>query len=205
MKLGEFGELNFGAARTTWYRSQEYYDSGAWRGTWELDGGGALMNQSIHYIDLLLYLMGPVEEVHAYCATRAHERIEVEDIAVASLKFKSGALGLIEGNTAAYPGYSATLDIFGNNGSVIMENDQVKEWNFKNGNQYTKASKEVVKTSASSNKMSSYESHKRQYDDIVHAILEKRDPLVTGEEARKSLQLILAIYESAKSGSPVKL
>ncbi|TQR17477.1 Gfo/Idh/MocA family protein [Psychrobacillus soli] len=205
MNLGEFGQLNFGAARTTWYRSQEYYDSGAWRGTWELDGGGALMNQSIHYIDLLLYLMGPVEEVHAYCATRAHERIEVEDIAVASLKFKSGALGLIEGNTAAFPGYSATLDIFGNNGSVIIENDLVKEWNFKNGNEYTKASKEVVKTSASSNKMSSYESHKRQYDDIVHAILEKRDPLVTGEEARKSLVLILAIYESARSGSPVKL
>lgn len=93
------------------------------RGTWELDGGGTLMNQSIHFIDLLLYLMGPVEEVHAYCATRAHERIEVEDIAVASLKFKSGALGLIEGNTAAYPEYSATLVIFGKNGSVISEND----------------------------------------------------------------------------------
>lgn len=205
LDLGEFGQLNFGAARTTWYRSQEYYDSGAWRGTWELDGGGALMNQSIHYIDLLLYLMGPVEEVYAYCVTRAHERIEVEDIAVASIKFKSGALGLIEGNTAAYPGYSATLDIFGNNGSVVIENDQVKEWNFKDGNQYTKASKEVLKTSASSSKMSSYESHKRQYEDIVHAILEKREPLVTGEEALKSLELILAIYESARSGSPVKL
>ncbi|MEI4768655.1 Gfo/Idh/MocA family oxidoreductase [Psychrobacillus sp. FJAT-51614] len=205
MDLGKFGQLNFGAARTTWYRSQEYYDSGAWRGTWELDGGGALMNQSIHYIDLLLYLMGPVEEVHAYCATRAHERIEVEDIAVASLKFKSGALGLIEGNTAAYPGYSATLDIFGNDGSVIIENDEVKEWNFKNGNQYTKALREVVKTSASSNKMASFESHKKQYQDIVHAISEKRDPLVTGEEARKSLELILAIYESARSGRPVKL
>lgn len=205
MDLGEFGQLNFGAARTSWYRSQEYYDSGAWRGTWELDGGGALMNQSIHYIDLLLYLMGPIEEVYAYCATRAHERIEVEDIAVASLKFKSGALGLIEGNTAAYPGYSATLDIFGNNGSVIIENDQVKEWNFKSGNSYTKSTKEVVQTSASSSKMSSYTSHKRQYEDIVHAILEKRDPLVTGEEARKSLALILAIYESARSGRPVKL
>lgn len=205
MDLGEFGQLNFGAARTTWYRSQEYYDSGAWRGTWELDGGGTLMNQSIHYIDLLLYLMGPVEEVHAYCATRAHERIEVEDIAVASIKFKSGALGLIEGNTAAYPGYSATLDIFGNNGSVIIENDRVKEWNFKNGKQYTKATNKVAKKSASSNKMFSYDSHKRQYQDIVNAITEKRDPLVTGEEARKSLELILAIYESARSGSPVKI
>lgn len=205
MNLGEFGQLNFGAARTTWYRSQEYYDSGAWRGTWELDGGGALMNQSIHYIDLLLYLMGPVEEVHAFCATRAHERIEVEDIAVATLKFKSGALGLIEGNTAAYPGYSATLDIFGNNGSVVIENDQVKEWNFRNGKQYSNSRIKEVVTNASSHKMSSYESHKRQYQDIVNAISEKRDPQVTGEEARKSLELILAIYESAKSGKTVKL
>lgn len=205
LDLGELGQLNFGAVRTTWYRSQEYYDSGAWRGTWELDGGGALMNQSIHYIDLLLYLMGPVDEVHAYCVTRAHERIEVEDIAVVSLKFKSGALGLIEGNTAAYPGYSATLDIFGNNGSVIIENDQVKEWNIKNGKRYSKNTREVVSTNASSNKMSSYKSHKRQYQDIISAILEKRNPLVTGEEARISLECILAIYESAKSGRPVKL
>lgn len=205
MDLGEFGQLNFGAARTTWYRSQEYYDSGAWRGTWELDGGGALMNQSIHYIDLLLYLMGPVKEVHAFCATRAHERIEVEDIAVATLKFKSGALGLIEGNTAAYPGYSATLDIFGSNGSVVIENDQVKEWNFRNGKPYIKDRIKEEITSASSHKMSSYESHKRQYQDIVNAISEKRDPQVTGEEARKSVELILAIYESAKSGRTVKL
>ncbi len=171
---GQFGQLNFGAARTTWYRSQEYYDSGAWRGTWELDGGGALMNQSIHYIDLLLYLMGPVEEVHGYCATRAHENIEVEDIAVASLKFKSGALGLIEGNTAAYPGYSATLDIFGSNGSVIVENDQIKNLNFRNGYSYKKAENVVASTSASSNKMTSYQSHKRQYQDIINAILEKK-------------------------------
>lgn len=202
---GEFGQLNFGAARTTWFRSQEYYDSGAWRGTWELDGGGALMNQSIHYIDLLLYLMGPVEEVHAYCATRAHERIEVEDIAVASIKFKSGALGLIEGNTAAYPGYSATLDLFGSNGSVIIENDHVKEWNFRSGNQYENKQIEAVKTSASSNKMATHESHKRQYEDIINAIRENREPLVTGEEAKKALELILAIYQSAREGKPIKL
>jgi UDP-N-acetyl-2-amino-2-deoxyglucuronate dehydrogenase len=202
---GEFGQLNFGAARTTLFRSQEYYDSGAWRGTWELDGGGALMNQSIHYIDLLLNVMGPVDEVHAFCATRAHEKIDVEDIAVASLKFKSGALGLIEGNTAAYPGYGATLDIFGENGSVIIEQDHVKEWNFKSGKPYSRTTGEAVKSSASSPNLDSYESFKRQYQDIVAAIQENRDPLVTGEEARKSLELILAIYESARMGKPVKL
>ncbi|RHW37619.1 gfo/Idh/MocA family oxidoreductase [Lysinibacillus yapensis] len=205
LSKGLFGQLNFGAARTTWYRSQEYYDSGAWRGTWELDGGGALMNQSIHYIDLLLYLMGPVEEVFGYCATRGHERIEVEDISVASLKFKSGALGLIEGNTAAYPGYSASLEIFGNNGSVVIKNDQVEEWNFRDGKTYTKAKNEGIASSPSTNKITNYQSHKRQYHDIINAIINVREPLVTGEEARNSLELVLAIYESAKIGKPVKL
>ncbi|MEH7224235.1 Gfo/Idh/MocA family oxidoreductase [Bacillus sp. JJ1566] len=201
---GEFGQLNFGAARTTIYRSQEYYDSGAWRGTWELDGGGALINQSIHYIDLLLYVMGPVDEVHAYTATRAHERIEVEDIAVATVKFKSGALGLIEGNTTAYPGFSTTLDIFGTNGSVIIENDHVREWKFKSGLEYEKKQTEIEKN-MSSNIVKSNQSFVKQYTDVVQAIFENRKPLVTGEEARRSLELILAIYQSAREGRPVKL
>ncbi len=201
---GEFGQLNFGAARTMIYRSQEYYDSGAWRGTWELDGGGALINQSIHYIDLLLYVMGPVDEVYAYTATRAHERIEVEDIAVATVKFKSGALGLIEGNTTAYPGFSTTLDIFGTNGSVIIENDNVKEWKFKSGLEYENKQNQI-ENNVSSNVVKSNESFVKQYTDVVQAILENRKPLVTGEEAKKSLELILAIYQSAKEGRPVKL
>ncbi|MCC3359525.1 Gfo/Idh/MocA family protein [Bacillus sp. REN16] len=204
LKEGEFGQLNFGAARTTIYRAQEYYDSGAWRGTWELDGGGALINQSVHYIDLLLYVMGPVDEVYAYTATRAHERIEVEDIAVATVKFKSGALGLIEGNTTAYPGFSTTLDIFGSNGSVIIENDHVKEWKFKSGLEYENK-QNIVEKNVSSNIVASNHSFVRQYTDIVQAIIENRKPLVTGEEAKKSLELILAIYQSAKEGRPVKL
>jgi UDP-N-acetyl-2-amino-2-deoxyglucuronate dehydrogenase len=201
---GEFGQLNFGAARTTIYRSQEYYDSGAWRGTWELDGGGALINQSIHYIDLLLYLMGPVDEVYAYTATRAHERIEVEDIGVATVKFKSGALGLIEGNTTAYPGFSTTLDIFGTNGSVIIENDHIKEWKFKSGLEYENKQNNIEKD-VSSNIVKTNKSFVKQYTDIVQAIVENRKPLVTGEEARKPLELIMAIYQSAKEGRPVKL
>lgn len=206
LEQGEFGTLNFGAARTTWYRSQEYYDSGAWRGTWELDGGGALMNQSIHYIDLLLYVMGPVEEVFGYCATRGHERIEVEDIAVASIKFKNGALGLIEGNTAAYPGYNASLEIFGQDAGVVVKNDEIEQWHFRNGKTYEKPANEDSRSNSavSSNKLASYESHKRQYADIINAINEEREPLITGEEARKSLKVVLAIYESAKTGKPVK-
>ncbi len=192
---GELGQLNFGAARTTIFRSQEYYDSGKWRGTWEMDGGGPLINQGIHYIDLLLYIMGPVEEVHAYCATRTHERIEVEDIGVATVKFKSGALGLIEANTTAYPGYSSTLDIFGSDGSVVIENGNIKAWNFKSGLQ--KREEKNVSTNLTS--------FIRQYEDIVQAITANRRPLVTGLEAKKSLQLVLAMYQSAREGRPIQL
>src|SRR5690606_40532287 len=102
---GRFGTLTPGDASVKWWRSREYYDSGAWRGTWALDGGGALMNQAVHTVDLLSWLMGPVTEVQAFTATLAHDRIEVEDVATATLRFASGALGVIEATTAAFPAY----------------------------------------------------------------------------------------------------
>ena len=101
---GRLGQLTLGDAYVKWYRSQDYYDSGDWRGTMELDGGGALMNQSIHAIDFLQYVMGPVESIQAFTDTLAHKRIDVEDVAVAALRFKNGALGVVEGTTAVYPG-----------------------------------------------------------------------------------------------------
>lgn len=200
------GKLNFGSSRTTWYRPQEYYDSGKWRGTMELDGGGALMNQSIHYIDLLLYIMGPVEEVHGYCATRAHERINVEDVAVANVKFVSGAIGIIEGNTAAYPGFNTALDIFGDLGSVRIDSDQVVEWHIKNV-ETDKIIGESQNASAGKNTQTAdhSSSFNRQYEDIIQAFLNGTEPLVNGKEAIKALELILAIYESAETGKAVKL
>lgn len=202
----KFGQLNFGSSRTTWYRPQEYYDSGKWRGTMELDGGGALMNQSIHYIDLLLYIMGPVEEVHGYCATRGHERINVEDIAVANIKFTSGAIGLIEGNTAAFPGFNTTLDIFGETGSVRIDTDQIAEWHIKNEEETAITGGARNTSSGQNTQMADYgPSFTRQYEDIVHAFLHGTEPLVNGREAIKALELILAIYKSAETGKPVKL
>jgi len=202
---GKLGQLNFGGSHTKWYRTQEYYDSGDWRGTWALDGGGALMNQSIHYVDMLQYIMGPVEEVSAYCATRAHERIEVEDIAVAAVKFKSGALGLIEGNTAAYPGFCTRLDIYGTEGSVIVENDKIVEWKLKSGEEYKADDQEISNIAGLGSAYITIDSHQRQIQDMVNAIKEDREPLVNGEEGRKPLQIVLAIYESARTGRPVKL
>ncbi len=199
------GQLNFGGSHTKWYRSQEYYDSGDWRGTWALDGGGALINQSIHYVDLLQYVMGPVEEIHAYCATRSHERIEVEDIAVASLKFRSGALGLLEGTTAAYPGFMARLDIYGTDGSVIIENDQVKEWRLRSGEPCPVISEPVGFIGGTSSKDIWHISHRAQISDMIEAVQTDRDPLVNGCEGRKALEIVLAVYESARTGQTVKL
>ena len=201
----KLGQLNFGGSHTKWFRSQAYYDSGDWRGTWEMDGGGALINQSIHYVDLLQYIMGPVEEISAYTATRAHQRIEVEDIAVASIKFRSGAVGLLEGNTAAYPGFCARLDIYGTEGSVIIENDQVKAWELRCGEDCPVPPEATGFIGGTSSKDIWHLSHRRQLADMIAAIREDHDPLVTGEEGRKALQIVLAVYESSRAGKPVRL
>ncbi len=200
----KLGPLAFGGAYTQWYRAQEYYDSGSWRGTWALDGGGSLMNQSIHYVDLLQYIMGPVEEIYAYCARRAHVRIEVEDVSAATVKFKSGAIGIIEGMTAAYPGFAARLDIFGGDGGVIIENDRVKEWRLSSGEEYAQEVFEAPLIVGTSSADIWYLGHRRQIQDMVDAIREDRPPMVTGEEGRKPLEIILAIYQSARTGQPVK-
>lgn len=212
---GKFGKLNFGAAHTKWYRSQKYYDSAAWRGTLELDGGGALINQSIHYVDMLQYLMGPVTEVFGYTANRAHPAIEVEDLAVASVKFQNGALGLIEGNTAAFPGFYARLDIYGTDGSAVIVNDKLINWNLKcegvteadygftsveNSIQNSGAIKGWASTSGEW-----HHSHKRQLADVMTAIRQARSPLITGEEGLRTLSVVLAVYEASKYGRPVSL
>lgn len=128
---GRFGTLTMGDAYVKWFRDQAYYDSGAWRGTWAMDGGGALMNQAIHSVDMLLYLMGDVALVAgAQKATRAHERVEVEDVVVASLRFKNGALGCIEASTAAFPGASKRVEVNGSAGSVVIEEENVSAWAF---------------------------------------------------------------------------
>ncbi|MBW3597262.1 MAG: Gfo/Idh/MocA family oxidoreductase, partial [Planctomycetes bacterium] len=131
MEKGRFGRLTMGDAFVKWYRTQEYYDSGAWRGTWELDGGGALMNQAIHSVDLLTWLMGPVAEISAFTGTLAHSKIPVEDVAVATLRFENGAVGVIEASTAAYPGYLKRIEIHGSEGSAGLEEEDIKFWDFK--------------------------------------------------------------------------
>lgn len=208
---GKFGTLSICDAQVKWYRSQEYYDSAKWRGTWALDGGGALMNQSIHAIDLLLYLCGPINEVTAYTALRSHINIEVEDTAVAIIKFKNGALGVIEGTTSAYPGFLKKIDICGSLGSASIEEENLVKYQFINETEKDKKDFERLKNIGTSvggstdPQQINYKSHARIFNDVVSAINEDREPLISAEEAKKAVALIEAIYCSAKEHRTVKL
>ncbi len=207
---GRFGQISLADAYIKWYRDQDYYDSGQWRGTWELDGGGALMNQSIHAIDQLLYVAGPVKSVSASTATLAHERIEVEDTAVAILEFESGARGVIQGSTACWSkdGHSAEVQICGEKGSAILADDKFRVWEFKEEDaEDERIRSELMITSGSkgigANDPSAIDfvGHQRNFEDVVNAIKENRTPLVDVSEARKAVALINAIYESARNQS----
>lgn len=208
---GRFGKLTLGDAIVKWYRTQEYYDSGAWRGTWALDGGGALMNQAIHTIDLLAWLMGPVAEITAQTALLGHERIEVEDTAVATIRFANGALGIIEGTTAAFPGYLKKIEIHGTKGSVVLEEEDLIKWDFEKSAPEDAEIREAMTSKASGGGGAAdpaaigHHAHAKLFANVIEAIETGKKPLVDGIEARKSVEIILAIYESAITGKSLKL
>ncbi|CAG7639461.1 Gfo/Idh/MocA family protein [Paenibacillus allorhizosphaerae] len=212
MEDGKFGRLIIGAGAIHWYRSQEYYDSGAWRGTWAFDGGGALMNQGVHTVDVLQYLMGPVESVYAHCETLGHERIEVEDAAVVTLRFRSGAVGTLVATTCAYPGLTARIEIFGKSGSAIIEGDELVYTKFESDEEHQtnengpafKAANGNGSTAADPTAING-EGHILQMNDMIAAIEENREPIINGEEGFKPLEIILAVYESARTGRAVTI
>jgi len=208
---GRFGTLVLGDAYVKWFRSQEYYDDGGWHGTQSLDGGGALINQSIHAIDLLQWFMGPVESVQAFTGTIGHKRIEVEDNAVAALRFRNGAFGVIEGSTSVYPGFLKRIEISGTKGSVILEEETLKAWDFAEGLPEDEEIREKfgagVETGggAADPAAISFEGHRRQFEEFITSLEQGRSPLVDGREAKKAVEIIQAIYTSAKKGTSVRL
>ena len=208
---GRFGQMVLCDAYIKWYRSQEYYNKGGWRGSWKLDGGGALMNQSIHAVDLLRYFAGEVEEIQAYTETIGHQGIEVEDNAIALLRFRSGALGVIEGSTSVYPGFLKRIEISGTQGSVIMEEEDLKAWCFKKELlEDRKIRKQFFSRTKSGGGASDpgaidFRGHQYQFENMVEAIKNNNEPLVNGYEARKAVEIILGIYKSAREGKRVKL
>lgn len=210
---GRFGALTMCSAIVPWYRSQAYYDSADWRGTWELDGGGALMNQSIHTIDLLQWLAGPVTSVVADTANRIHDRIEVEDAAVAMLRYASGALGTVTGSTAMWPGRPIEIHVAGELGSVVLSGMSIAHWAFtaeqaSDADVRHRLSPEATAShpSASSDPRAvAFENHQRQFENFVRSLEGQETLLVDGPEARKAVEMILAMYASAASRQPVTL
>ncbi len=204
---GRFGTLSLVEASVKWFRSQAYYDSAGWRGTWALDGGGALMNQSIHIIDQLLHVVGPVKRVSASMDCVAHENIEVEDTAVAILEFECGAKGVIQGSTACYSstGHPAEVNICGDRGSAFLADESFKVWDFLDPSEHDSevlanmmTTGETVGLGANDPNAINFTGHQRNFEEVVAAISEARAPSVSGEEARKAVALICAIYQSAR-------
>jgi UDP-N-acetyl-2-amino-2-deoxyglucuronate dehydrogenase len=194
---GALGTPVLGTATVPYLRGQSYYDSAAWRGTWAQDGGGALMNQGIHVVDLLLWLMGDVSEVSARTATLAHE-IEVEDCATATLRFASGALGSLAATTAAAPGFPHRVEVYGSRSGIQIEGETVMRPG--------EARHDPASAGAGASPTGiSVIGHTRILDDFAAAVREGRAPLVPGEEGRRSLALVLAVYESARTGRAVRL
>ncbi len=211
IEKNRFGRLTLGETTCKWWRDQKYYDEGGWKGTQALDGGGALMNQAIHNVDLLLWMMGPVTHISGMTGTLAHERIEVEDTAAACLRFASGALGVIQATTSIYPGLPKTIAIHGDQGSAVVEQDDLLRWDFKEQSPEDESilnrfAQKVEATGGSSNPSDiTHEYHARQLRDFVEAIRENRPPLVDGREGRKAVEVIRAIYESMATGKTIAL
>ncbi|MEZ4848262.1 MAG: Gfo/Idh/MocA family oxidoreductase [Bacteroidia bacterium] len=201
---GKLGKLLLGNAYVKWFRSQEYYDSRPWRGTYTGDGGAALINQSIHTIDLLQCIMGPVESVYGKTRTLTHN-IEGEDLGLAMLTFKNGALGTIEGSTSLYPGYPERLEIHGSLGGIVYEGGKITVWNVPGEEGQLPNDKPVGGSGASDPLAIDYIWHKMQLQDFVEALEADREPAINGEEGRKSLEIIRAVYESNRLGKEVKL
>ncbi|MEO7719095.1 MAG: Gfo/Idh/MocA family oxidoreductase [Capsulimonas sp.] len=220
---GQLGKIVLADAAVKWWRTQEYYDSGNWRGTWAMDGGGTLMNQGVHTVDLLQWLAGDVESVYAHIRTSGHDRIEVEDIAVAALTFTGGAVGTLTATTCAYPGMPVRIDVIGTEGSATIEADTLRSMTLKKGDTHLSdavashalsvaqgGSASVVHAAAERSTAADPgavwgDAHRAQIEDFLHAVRTDGTPLIDGRAGRKPLEIILAVYESARTGLPVKL
>ena len=223
IRAGEFGRLTSGIASIDWWRGQSYYDSGAWRGTWALDGGGALMNQGVHTVDLLVAALGTPVEVFGYTDTLAHERVETEDVAVGVVRFASGALGVIHASTAVYPGLIARLQIHGTAGSAVIENDRLTYFHSTPAGTTAPEIRIGVQGGAT-NQIDRFrgpdgadpwagsslpgqmtDAHLYQYRNLLAALRGEEEVRVTLRDNRQAIAIITGLYESARTGRPVAI
>jgi predicted dehydrogenase len=206
---GRFGRITYAGVYVPWWRSDEYYQD-SWHGTWKLDGGGALMNQSIHMVDMLCYLMPPIESVQAFAATLGHPQIETEDTATAVVRFAGGAFGVIYGTTASYPGRFKRLEITGTKGTVVYLEDSFSMWQFaeerpEDQQIRNKFGKVKGLGGVADPAAISYENHKRNFQAFIESLDSGQDFCINGSEAQKAVEVILAIYKSSKEHKAVKL
>ena len=196
LEQGRLGQPLLINASVNWYRSQSYYDVSSWRGTWAMDGGGAVLNQGIHTVDLVLYLMGQHKEMSGFIATRGHERIEVEDVASCTMKFENGALGVFSSTTCAYPGFYVRIEIFGSNGSVVLEDNQIMQWHIRG---------EEDSAQGSLQPYPHLSLHGIQFLDVIQSIREGRAPSISGKEGIRSLRFIDELYHLNRHVSDVEI
>jgi UDP-N-acetyl-2-amino-2-deoxyglucuronate dehydrogenase len=200
---GQLGRPLLVSARVKWHRPAGYYAGSRWRGTWALDGGGALMNQGIHTLDLLTWLLGPVRRVSARSAAQRHA-IEVEDTLVAILEFENGALGTFEATTAAYPGYPRRVELSTEAGTVTLEQNRVIAADLSQPVAGLVADAPADgNAAAASPVVSDVSGHAVLIADFIQAVREGREPICSGREARRSLAVARAMYESAATGAAV--
>jgi len=205
LDAGRFGRLTFVSARVKWWRDATYYADSNWRGTWALDGGGALINQGIHAVDLLQWFGGEVVEVGARAATLAHEGIEVEDTLAASLRFSHGGLGTLAAATSCYPGLDVILEVSGDNGTAILRNDRIEFWQFREEFSEDVAIRKnetagAIGGGSSDPRAISPEGHRRQIEDFCKAIRGENHHVIDGRAAGRAVAIIEAAYRSSQSG-----
>ena len=206
MRRGRFGRMVLASAQVRWFRSADYYSASDWRGTWHMDGGGALMNQSIHAIDMLIYINGAPEEVFAFAGTLSHS-IEVEDNLCAAIKYRNGSFGTIEVSTSCAPGFPRRIEFSGSDGTVAFEEDKITRWEFvhklpEDENVFTEQSREIDAAGGRTPMGIDITGHRLQLQDLSDAILNHREPKLNGREGRRAVELICGIYESARTGKP---
>jgi UDP-N-acetyl-2-amino-2-deoxyglucuronate dehydrogenase len=204
VESGAIGTPVLADGRVKWYRPPEYYRDSRWRGTWALDGGGAVMNQAIHTVDVLQWLMGPVARVSARTAARVHD-IEVEDTAVAILEFASGALGVFEATTSVYPGYPRRIEVTGSEGTAMIEGDALVTLDLRSGPAASDSKEATATISSYSPVVADASAHQRILEDFITAIQTNREPVCDVRDGRKSVAIVQAIYRSAREGRQVSL
>ncbi|MFN7927358.1 MAG: Gfo/Idh/MocA family oxidoreductase [Blastocatellia bacterium] len=203
LDAGKLGKLILGDAYVKWYRAPEYYQD-SWHGTLALDGGGALINQAIHTVDLLRWMMGPVATASAMKKALRYPQIQGEDTLVGNVEFQNGALGVIVATTSVKPGFKRRLELSGERGTIVLDGDEITVWEIEGETSAAESAEQL--TDGSSNPAAiSTEGHRRQIADMLQAVRENRAPIVDGHEGRKSLEVVCALYQAAEEGRLLRL